>query len=101
MIPPEPPPPRPENRPRPSPALTGGLAHDVNNMLAVVIGSTEALAIALADREDLHDMACVALRAAERSAELLARPTGPRAQGGQPIDCGAMLDDVGRMLAGT
>jgi signal transduction histidine kinase len=104
MIPPEPPPPRRDERAHPAlrpDLLTGGLAHDVNNMLAVVIGSAEALAIALADREDLRQMACTALSAAERGAELLSRPTPPLPGDLQPIGCAAMLDEVGRLLAST
>lgn len=77
------------------------MAHDVNNMLAVVIGSAEALAIALADRQDLREMACTALSAAERGAELLSQIPRPAPGDLQPIACAAMLDDVGRMLAST
>ena len=51
--------------------LTGGVAHDFNNMLTVIIGTIEILADGVADRPDLaDDRASMIDEAAERGAEL-------------------------------
>ena len=84
--------------------LTGGIAHDFNNLLTVVIGATEGLAEALADRPDLAPVAGVALEAAQRGAELVgqlmaASRTQPLAP--QTIDCNRFADDLLPMLRRT
>ena len=53
--------------------LTGGIAHDYNNLLTVILGNAELLAEALRDRPDLHSLAQLTLDAAERSATLTQR----------------------------
>jgi PAS domain S-box-containing protein len=53
--------------------LTGGVAHDFNNLLTVVIGSSELLAEALADRPDLQPLAQLILDSAENGAALVSR----------------------------
>ena len=51
--------------------LTGGVAHDFNNMLTVIAGTTEVLAAELGDRADLHEMAVLIDQAADRCTELI------------------------------
>jgi PAS domain S-box-containing protein len=50
--------------------LTGGIAHDFNNLLTVVMGQTEAIAIAAQGNPRITRMAAAAQRAAERGAQL-------------------------------
>jgi PAS domain S-box-containing protein len=84
--------------------LTGGVAHDFNNLLTVVIGATEALSEALADRPDLAPVARMALDAAERGAELVSQllavarsqPLAP-----QSIECNRFLEGLLPMLRRT
>ncbi|MDP6832111.1 MAG: PAS domain S-box protein [Alphaproteobacteria bacterium] len=53
--------------------LTGGVAHDFNNILAAIIGHLDLVdTVAIADREDREGIA-IALRAAHRGAELTDR----------------------------
>jgi PAS domain S-box-containing protein len=84
--------------------LTGGIAHDFNNLLTVVIGSTEALADALAVQPELASIARLALDAAERGAELVSRllafaRTQPLAP--QAVDCNKFLDALAPILRRT
>jgi PAS domain S-box-containing protein len=51
--------------------LTGGVAHDFNNMLTVITGTTEALVNRLKDRPDLVAIARLIDDAATRSTELV------------------------------
>jgi len=53
--------------------LTGGLAHDYNNLLTVILGNAELLAEALRGNEDLLPLAQATVDAAERSAALTQR----------------------------
>ncbi|HEY3949180.1 sensor histidine kinase [Phenylobacterium sp.] len=81
--------------------LTGGIAHDFNNLLAIVIGSTEALSQALEADRELGPVARMALDAAERGAELVARLlTFARSQPTalEPVDCGGFLDEMALVL---
>lgn len=74
-----------------------GAAHDLNNLLAVILGASEALAQAAADRPDLRQLAETNLRAAQQGAELVnrflafgrRRPGDPRT-----LDCGDILAAV-------
>jgi signal transduction histidine kinase/HAMP domain-containing protein len=50
--------------------LTGGVAHDFNNMLTVITGTSEILADGLADRPQLLAIARMIDQAAERGADL-------------------------------
>jgi PAS domain S-box-containing protein len=81
--------------------LTGGVAHDFNNMLTVISGTTEVLVEALADRPDLQGTAKLIDRAAERCAELIQRllafarkqPLRPR-----NVDVNATVTDIAKLL---
>ncbi|HLL26464.1 MAG TPA: PAS domain S-box protein [Xanthobacteraceae bacterium] len=53
--------------------LTGGIAHDYNNLLTVILGNAELLTEALRDQPELHALAQMALDAADRSATLTQR----------------------------
>ena len=53
--------------------LTGGVAHDFNNVLAVVTGTIDILAAGVADRPELATIAKLISEAADRGAELTAR----------------------------
>jgi PAS domain S-box-containing protein len=53
--------------------LTGGIAHDYNNLLTVILGNAELLTEALRDRPELHALAQTTLDAADRSATLTQR----------------------------
>src|SRR6185436_18675604 len=50
--------------------LTGGVAHDFNNILTVITGTIEILADAVADRPQLAAIAKMIDEAAERGADL-------------------------------
>jgi PAS domain S-box-containing protein len=51
--------------------LTGGVAHDFNNMLTVITGTTETLVAGLARQPELQNVARLIDDAAERCAELI------------------------------
>ena len=53
--------------------LTGGVAHDFNNILAVILGTIDILAEGLGDRADLKAITDMIDAAATRGAELTAR----------------------------
>ncbi len=53
--------------------LTGGLAHDFNNWLTVILGSAEELMDALEGQPELRDIAHMIQMAGERGAELTRR----------------------------
>ena len=53
--------------------LTGGVAHDLNNILTVITGTVEILGQAVADRPDLAAMAKMIDAAAARGADLTQR----------------------------
>ena len=53
--------------------LTGGIAHDLNNILTVITGTIEILAEAVADRPELVTIAKMIDEAAERGADLTQR----------------------------
>jgi PAS domain S-box-containing protein len=50
--------------------LTGGVAHDFNNLLTVVVGQTEAIAMAAGGNDKIARMTAAIQRAAERGARL-------------------------------
>ncbi|QOY94833.1 PAS domain S-box protein [Massilia sp. UMI-21] len=75
--------------------LTGGLAHDFNNWLTVILGSAEELMEALATQPELREIAHMIQMAGERGAELTRRllAFGRR----QPLT--PQILDVGEALA--
>jgi PAS domain S-box-containing protein len=84
--------------------LTGGVAHDFNNMLTVIAGTTEALVAGLADKPALQQTASLIDQAAQRCAELIEhllafarrQPLHPR-----NIDVNATIADVAKLLRPT
>jgi len=84
--------------------LAGGIAHDFNNLLTVVIGATETLAEALAERPDLAPVAGVALEAAQRGAELVSQlmaVSRTQSLAPQTINCNRFLEGLLPMLKRT
>jgi CheY-like chemotaxis protein len=76
--------------------LTGGIAHDYNNLLTVILGNAELLTEALRDRPDLHAIAQTTLDAADRSATLTQRLLAFGR--GQTLE--AKATDINELLAG-
>jgi PAS domain S-box-containing protein len=81
--------------------LTGGVAHDFNNMLAVIIGNAELLEDMYGrDVEPVTGILQAAKNAAEMTRRLLAfsrqQPLNP-----QPLDLGALADGMRGMLRRT
>lgn len=84
--------------------LTGGLAHDFNNMLTVVIGNLDALARALKDSGRNADRVQMALTGAMSCAELTRRLLAfARRQPLQPeaIDFSSLVGNVTNLIART
>jgi PAS domain S-box-containing protein len=84
--------------------LTGGVAHDFNNMLTVIAGNTETLVAALKDRPELQRMARLIDDAAERCAELIQHLLAfARKQPLRPhnVEVNAAIADVARLLRPT
>lgn len=84
--------------------LTGGVAHDFNNMLAVIIGSTNLIERRLAKGEDIkrliEGISDAAYRAAELTRRLLAfsrqLPSAPKV-----IDANQMVKSISELLRQT
>jgi signal transduction histidine kinase len=84
--------------------LTGGVAHDFNNILTVITGSIEILSDAVKHRRDLAPIARMISAAAARGADLTQhllafarrQPLQPRS-----TDVNAMVIDVARLLRPT
>jgi signal transduction histidine kinase len=84
--------------------LTGGIAHDLNNLLTVITGTIEILAEAVADRPELVAITRMIDDAATRGADLTQRllafarkqPLRPR-----EVDVNALLSDATRLLRST
>ncbi|MBV9986002.1 ATP-binding protein [Bradyrhizobium sp.] len=84
--------------------LTGGVAHDFNNILTVITGSIEILSDAVKHRRDLAPIAKLIAAAAARGADLTQhllafarrQPLQPRS-----TDVNAMVIDVARLLRPT
>jgi signal transduction histidine kinase len=81
--------------------LAGGVAHDFNNILAIIYGNLELLDDALIEHPDLRDIVQNAMKAAARGAslthQLLAysrlQPLDPRV-----IDAGALVRELMQLL---
>jgi signal transduction histidine kinase len=84
--------------------LTGGIAHDLNNVLTVITGTIGILAEAVADRPDLAAITGLIEQAATRGADLTAYLIAfARGQSSQPggVDVNALLVDAARLLRPT
>jgi signal transduction histidine kinase len=84
--------------------LTGGIAHDLNNVLTVITGTIGILAEAVADRPDLAAITGLIEQAAARGADLTAYLIAfARGQPSQPaeVDVNALLVDAARLLRPT
>jgi signal transduction histidine kinase/CHASE3 domain sensor protein/ActR/RegA family two-component response regulator len=81
--------------------LNGGVAHDFNNMLTVIGGTTEFLVAELRDRPDLLTMASPIDQAADRCAGLIQQLLAfARKQPLQPriIELNATIADIAKLL---
>src|SRR5882757_3528872 len=81
--------------------LTGGVAHDFNNILTVITGTIEILQEAVADRPDLAAVAKMIDEAASRGADLTQRLLAfARRQPLQPreTDINALVIDTAKLL---
>jgi signal transduction histidine kinase len=84
--------------------LTGGVAHDFNNMLTVITGTSETLVAGLEDRPGLRATAGLIEQAAQRCRELIEhllafarrQPLHPR-----HVDVNAAISDVAKLLRPT
>lgn len=84
--------------------LTGGVAHDFNNMLTVISGNTETLVGELKDQAEPQRVAKLILEAADRCAELIQhllafarkQPLHPR-----NVEVNAALTDIAKLLRPT
>src|SRR5258708_39449457 len=79
---------------------SGALAHDLNNLLGVILGANERLAEALGEGTDQQKLALLGLEAAERGAVLLRRLlalTHDDAPEVEPTDCVEVLQALRRL----
>jgi len=84
--------------------LTGGLAHDFNNMLAIIIGNLDMLARRLAGDEARRRFVDQALEGAQRAARLTQsllafsrqQPLAPK-----PLDANRTVSEMSRILRST
>jgi len=84
--------------------LTGGVAHDFNNMLTVITGTTETLVAGLAHQPGLQKTAELIDQAAERCSELIQHLLAfARRQPLQPrnVDINATVLDIAKLLRPT
>jgi PAS domain S-box-containing protein len=81
--------------------LTGGVAHDFNNVLTVITGTIELIQEGVADRPEYAAIAQLIDLAAERGAEITSQLlTFARRQPLQPtgVDINALVADTGKLL---
>jgi PAS domain S-box-containing protein len=84
--------------------LTGGVAHDFNNMLTVISGNTETLVASLKQQPELQRIARLIDDAAERCAELIQHLLAfARRQPLQPrnVEINAAITDIAKLLRPT
>lgn len=84
--------------------LTGGLAHDFNNMLTVVIGNLASLRERHPDTAEIEEFVVPAIKAAQRGAVLIKRLltfTRQHPLEARPVDIGAMVSDTMVLLKRT
>lgn len=83
--------------------LTGGLAHDFNNILGIIIGSLDLVAPTLED-EEARELVGAALTAAHRGAEVtraLLAVARRRILKPQPTDVNLLIDELAPLLRQT
>jgi signal transduction histidine kinase len=88
----------------PAAALAGSVAHDLGNMLTVVLGNAELLVEGLAEQPELAELASLILDSAQRGTELtgrLDRFARRIPQAAEPIDTAGELARFARRLAAT
>jgi len=81
--------------------LTGGVAHDFNNLMTVVLGNLEIISLQISDNEQLQQCAQAAFRAVKRGTDLTQQllayarqqPLSPRA-----IDVNSLVDEMTGLL---
>ncbi len=84
--------------------LTGGVAHDFNNMLTVITGTTETLVAGLQDQPDLLGVATLIDQATQRCTELIQHLLAfARKQPLQPrnVDINGTVIDIAKLLRPT
>jgi PAS domain S-box-containing protein len=84
--------------------LTGGVAHDFNNMLTVITGTTETLVEGLRGQPELLSIATLIDQAAERCSELIQHLLAfARKQPLQPrnVDINGTVADIAKLLRPT
>ena len=84
--------------------LTGGMAHDFNNMLGVIIGNIDLLRDIKNHDPDVEELTCEALDAAFRGADLTRRLLAfARQQPLQPqcVDVNTLVQGITRLLSRT
>jgi signal transduction histidine kinase/CheY-like chemotaxis protein len=84
--------------------LTGGVAHDFNNMLTVITGTTEILVANLGDKPELQEVAALINQAADRCTGLIQHLLAfARKQPLQPrnVDINASITDIAKLLRPT
>lgn len=84
--------------------LTGGIAHEFNNMLTVITGTIEILAEAVKDNPSLATIAKLISEAADRGAALTSSLLSfARKQALQPaeIDVNELLEDLAKLMLAT
>ena len=84
--------------------LTGGMAHDFNNMLGVIIGNIDLLRDLRKDDTEVDELACEALDAAFRGADLTRRLLAfARQQPLRPlrVDINELVSGITRLLRRT
>ncbi len=84
--------------------LTGGVAHDFNNMLTVISGNTETLVASLKQQPELQRVARLIDEAAERCAELIQHLLAfARRQPLQPrnVEINGAVADIAKLLRPT
>lgn len=84
--------------------LTGGVAHDFNNLLTVIIGNADLLSEELADNPQLHSLASMISKAAQRGAALTHHLLAfARRQALEPraVDVNQLITDMNPMVRRT
>ncbi len=84
--------------------LTGGLAHDLNNLLTVIIGGADLLSAGVRDNESLAPVASMVLSAANRGADMIRRLLlFARRETVAPMvaDAGALVREASALVRGS